>query len=126
VLGVSVDSHFTHRVYLKTPRSEGGIEGVKLPLLADLGGAVARNYGVLLDMGISLRGLFLIDPDGVIQHVTMNAPPVGRNVEEVIRVIEAFQFHKQHGEVCPANWKSGAKAMKPTFEGLKEYMRTSK
>jgi peroxiredoxin (alkyl hydroperoxide reductase subunit C) len=125
VLGVSVDSHFAHRVYLKTPRSEGGIEGVKLPLLADLGGNVSRAFGVLLDMGIALRGLFLVDPDGVIQHATLNAPPVGRNVDEVIRVVEAFQFNKQHGEVCPANWKPGAKAMKPTFEGLKEYMRAT-
>ncbi len=126
MLGVSVDSHFSHRVYLKTARSEGGIEGVTLPLLADLGGAVARSYGVLLDMGISLRGSFLIDPDGVIQHVTMNAPPVGRSVDETIRVIEAFQFHKQHGEVCPANWKPGAKSMKPTLDGLKDYMRAAK
>ena len=108
---------------MKTPRAEGGIEGVTLSLLADLGGNVARNYGVLLDMGISLRGTVVIDPDGNVQHVSMNAPPVGRNVDEVIRIIEAFQFNKQHGEVCPANWKPGAKSMKPTFDGLKDYMK---
>jgi peroxiredoxin (alkyl hydroperoxide reductase subunit C) len=95
-----------------------------MPLLADLGGSVARAYGVLTDMGIALRGLVLIDPDGVVQHATINNLPVGRNVDETIRVIEAFQFNKKNGDVCPANWKPGAKSMKPNPDGLKEYMRT--
>lgn len=126
VLGASVDSHFTHRVYQKTARAEGGIEGVKMTLLADLGGNVARSLGILNDAGLALRGLFLIDPDGIVQHATINNLGVGRNVDETIRLIEAFQFTKEKGEVCPANWKPGAKSMKPTPEGLKDYMKASK
>ncbi|HZN58814.1 MAG TPA: peroxiredoxin [Planctomycetota bacterium] len=126
VFGASVDSHFTHRVYLKTPRSEGGIEGVKMTLLADLGGNVARSLGILNDGGLALRGLFVIDPDLVVQHATINNLAVGRNVDETLRMIEAFQFTKANGEVCPANWKPGAKSMKPTFDGLKDYMKAAK
>jgi peroxiredoxin (alkyl hydroperoxide reductase subunit C) len=125
VVGASVDSHFTHRVYLKTPRSEGGIEGVKMTLLADLGGGIARSLGILNEAGIALRGLFIIDPDGVVQHATVNNLGVGRNVDETLRVLEAFQYTKQHGEVCPANWKPGAKSMKPTFDGLKDFMKST-
>jgi len=123
VLGISVDSHFTHRVWVKTPRGDGGLEGVTLPLLADPGGIVAREFGVLNDEGVALRGLFLIDPDGVIQHATINNLPVGRNVDETLRIIEAFQFHAEHGDVCPANWTKDAKAMSPTDEGLREYFK---
>jgi peroxiredoxin (alkyl hydroperoxide reductase subunit C) len=126
VYGVSVDSHFTHKVYLKTSRAEGGIEGVKMTLIADLGGKVASSLGILSDGGIALRGLFIIDPDGVIQHATINNLSVGRSVDETIRSIEAFQFTKSLGEVCPANWKPGAKSMKPTSDGLKDYMKTMK
>jgi len=123
VLGVSVDSHFTHRVWLTTPRGEGGLEGVKMPLLADIGGTLAENLGIKTGAGMSLRGLFLLDDEGVVQHATVNNLGVGRNVEETLRVIEAFQFSKKHGEVCPANWKPGAKAMKPTDDGLREYFK---
>jgi peroxiredoxin (alkyl hydroperoxide reductase subunit C) len=126
VYGVSVDSHFTHRVYQNTPRAEGGVQGITMALIADLGGNFARALGVLTDAGIALRALLLIDPDGVVQHATINNLPVGRNVEETLRVIEAFQFNKQHGEVCPANWKSGQKTMKPTVDGLKSYMKELK
>jgi peroxiredoxin (alkyl hydroperoxide reductase subunit C) len=126
VYAASVDSHFTHKVYLKTPRSEGGIEGVRVTLLADLGGNVARSLGILTDGGIALRGLFLVDPDGVVQHATINNLAVGRNVDETLRTLEAFQYTKQHGEVCPANWKPGAKSMKPTADGLKDYMKASR
>jgi peroxiredoxin (alkyl hydroperoxide reductase subunit C) len=126
VFGVSVDSHFTHRVYLKTSRADGGIEGVKMTLIADLGGKIAASLGILNDGGVALRGLFIIDPDGVVQHATINNLSVGRSVDETIRSIEAFQFTKEHGEVCPANWKPGAKSMKPTFDGLKDYLKTAK
>jgi peroxiredoxin (alkyl hydroperoxide reductase subunit C) len=125
VIGASVDSHFTHRVYQQTARSEGGIEGVKLTLLADLGGALARSLGILTDGGVSLRGLFIVDSDGIIQHATVNNLAVGRNVDETLRLLEAFQYTQKHGEVCPANWTPGAKTMKPTFDGLKGYMRTT-
>ena len=124
--GVSVDSHFTHRVYQMTARAEGGVQGIAMPLIADLGGNLARGLGVLTDAGIALRALLLIDPDGVVQHMTVNNLAVGRNVEETLRLIEAFQYTKANGEVCPANWKAGAKAMKPNFDGLKSYMKDMK
>jgi peroxiredoxin (alkyl hydroperoxide reductase subunit C) len=123
VMGISVDSHFAHRVYVNTPRGEGGIEGVTLPLLADPGGIVAREFGVLNQAGVALRGLFLIDPEGVIQHATINNLPVGRNVDETLRVIEAFQFHAENGDVCPANWTKDAKSMTPSDDGLKDYFK---
>jgi peroxiredoxin (alkyl hydroperoxide reductase subunit C) len=126
VYGVSVDSHFTHKVYLKTSRAEGGIEGVKMTLIADLGGKIASSLGILNDGGIALRGLFIIDPDGVVQHATINNLAVGRSVDETIRSIEAFEFTKANGDVCPANWKPGAKSMKPTADGLKDYMKNLK
>jgi peroxiredoxin (alkyl hydroperoxide reductase subunit C) len=101
--GVSVDSHFTHRVYLKTSRAEGGIEGVKMPLIADLGGKIASSLGILNDGGVALRGLFIIDPDLVVQHATINNLSVrARRRRRTLRTIEAFQFVKSHdGEVCP-------------------------
>jgi len=126
VYGVSVDSHFTHRVYQNTSRAEGGVQGISMALIADLGGNFARALGVLNDGGVALRALLLIDPDGVVQHATINNLSVGRNVEETLRVIEAFQYTKAHGEVCPANWKAGAKTMKPNFDGLKSYMKELK
>jgi peroxiredoxin (alkyl hydroperoxide reductase subunit C) len=124
VIGVSVDSQFTHRAWANTPRKEGGIQGVNYPLVADLGKSIARDYGVLLGDAVALRGLFIIDKSGVLQHVTVNALNLGRSVDEVLRLLDAIDFSEQHGEVCPANWKKGDKAMKPTDTGLKEYMRS--
>ena len=126
VFGVSVDSHFAHRVYQMTPRADGGVQGIQMPLIADLGGNLARALGVLTDAGIALRALLLVDPDGVVQHMTINNLAVGRNVEETLRLVEAFQFTKANGDVCPANWKAGAKTMKPNFDGLKSYMKDMK
>jgi peroxiredoxin (alkyl hydroperoxide reductase subunit C) len=124
VIGASVDSHFTHRAWAKTPVKDGGIEGVNYPLVADLGKTIARDYGVLMNDAVALRGLFIIDKNGVLQHVTINALNLGRNVDEVLRLLDAIDYSEQHGEVCPANWKKGDKAMKPTDTGLKEYMRS--
>jgi len=121
VLGVSVDSHFSHWAWANTEIKNGGIKGVSFPLVSDLKKEIAAEYGVLLPGGIALRGLFLIDEAGVLRHITVNDLPLGRNVEEVLRVVDALDFHTQHGEVCPANWKKGDKAMKPTQEGLREY-----
>ncbi len=122
VIGCSVDSHFSHNAWLKTPVSEGGIEGVKYPLLADINKTIARDYDVLMpEAGIALRGTFLIDKDGIVRQQTVNDLPLGRNVDEMLRLVEALQFHEKHGEVCPANWKKGAKSMKPNAEGLKTY-----
>ncbi|BDU77743.1 peroxiredoxin [Mesoterricola sediminis] len=121
VLGVSVDSHFSHWAWANTERAQGGIKGLSFPLVSDLNKKIASDYNVLLDGGIALRGLFIIDEKGVLRHITVNDLPLGRNVEEVLRVLDALDFHTQHGEVCPANWKKGEKAMKPTQEGLREY-----
>ena len=121
VLGVSVDSHFSHWAWANTEIKNGGIKGVSFPLVSDLSKSIAADYNVLLPGGIALRGLFLVDEAGILRHITVNDLPLGRNVEEVLRVVDALDFHTKHGEVCPANWKKGDKAMKPTQEGLREY-----
>ncbi len=123
ILGVSIDSHFTHLAWINTARKEGGLGGINYPLVADLDKSIARDYGVLLDAGIALRGLFLIDPSGTIRHSTINDLPVGRNVDEALRVIKAFQFTDKHGEVCPANWNEGSETMIPNPEGSKAYFQ---
>jgi peroxiredoxin (alkyl hydroperoxide reductase subunit C) len=122
VIGVSVDSHFTHLAWKNTPRNQGGIGNVQYPLVADLTKTIARDYEVLLDDAIALRGLFLIDKDGVIQHAVVNNLPLGRNVDEALRMLDALQFTEKHGEVCPANWKPGEDAMKPTADGVADYL----
>lgn len=122
VIGVSVDSHFTHLAWKDTPVEKGGIGQVRFPLVADLSKAISRDYGVLLESGISLRGLFLIDKDGIVRHMLVNDLPLGRSVDEALRILDALQFVEKHGEVCPANWKPGEEAMKPTKEGVAEYL----
>ena len=122
VLGVSIDSHFSHFAWRNMPRKEGGIGEVAYPLVADLDKSISRKYGVLLEKpGIALRGLFVIDPEGNIRHITINDLPLGRNVDEMLRVVDALQFTAKHGEVCPANWHKGEDGMKPSGDGLKEY-----
>lgn len=122
VLGVSVDSEHTHRAWLNTPKAKGGIEGVQYPLVADMTKSIARDYDVLIqDAGVALRGTFLIDREGVVQHQTVNALPLGRNIDEYVRLLDALQFTEEHGEVCPANWNKGSKSMKPNADGLTEY-----
>jgi peroxiredoxin (alkyl hydroperoxide reductase subunit C) len=127
VLGASVDSKWSHLAWTEKPREEGGIKGLAYPLLEDLGKDLAEEYGVLAEGGkIALRGLFIIDPDGVVQHVTINNTAVGRSVDETLRVLQAFQYVKEHGEVCPADWKPGTKAMKADWEKSKEYFSHTK
>lgn len=122
LVACSVDSKFSHAAWLKTPRSSGGIEGVRYPILSDIHKTIARSYGTLFeDAGVAFRGLFIVDPNGVVQHALVNNLPLGRNVDEAIRVLDAIQYHAEHGEVCPANWKKGDKAMKANSEGLKNY-----
>ena len=122
VLGVSVDSAHCHHAWLRTPKNAGGIQGITYPLIADINKTIARDYDVLLhDAGVALRGAFLIDKDGIVQHQTVNNLPLGRNVDEFVRLTESLQFTEEHGEVCPANWQKGAKSMKPNQEGLHEY-----
>jgi len=122
VIGVSVDSHFTHLAWKGTPRNQGGIGPIKYPLVADLTKQIARDYGVLLDGGVALRGLFLIDKAGVVRHALINDLPLGRSVDEALRVLDALQFHEEHGDVCPANWHAGEEAMKPTAAGVATYL----
>jgi peroxiredoxin (alkyl hydroperoxide reductase subunit C) len=124
VIGVSVDSQFTHHAWAQVDRKEGGIKGVNYALVSDLSKNIARTYGVLLEgPGIALRGLFIINKDGILKHSTINHLDLGRSIDEVLRLLDAVDFSEEHGEVCPANWKKGEKAMKPTAAGLKDYMR---
>ena len=122
VLGVSVDSHFTHLAWKNTPPDQGGIGQVKYPLVADLSKKISKKYGVLFGKEVALRGLFLIDTEGVVRHALINDLPLGRNVDEALRILDALQFHEKHGEVCPANWREGQDAMKPTANGVAEYL----
>lgn len=123
VLGVSVDSKFSHLAWIRTPRAEGGLGGLKYPLVADLKKTISADYGVLLDGGIALRGTFLIDKAGVLRHSLINDLPLGRNIDEAVRMIDALTFFEQHGEVCPANWKPGALTIKPGVSESKEYFK---
>ena len=122
VIGCSVDSHFTHLAWKNTPRKQGGIGPIQFPLVADLNKQISRDFGVLLDAGIALRGLFLIDKAGIVRHALINDLPLGRSVDEAIRVLDALQFHEENGDVCPANWHQGEEAMKPTAEGVASYL----
>lgn len=122
VIGVSVDSHFTHLAWKNTPRDQGGIGQIRYPLVADLNKSISREYEVLLNDEIALRGLFLIDKEGTVRHALVNDLPLGRNVDEALRVLDALQFTEEHGEVCPANWREGEEAMKPTAEGVASYL----
>jgi peroxiredoxin (alkyl hydroperoxide reductase subunit C) len=124
VVGCSIDSWFSHHAWLAMPKEKGGIHGVSYPLVSDIHKTIAKDYGVLKeDEGIAYRGLFLIDKEGIVRHQLVNDLPLGRSVDEALRVLDALIFHEKHGEVCPANWKQGAKTMKPTQEGLQEYFR---
>ncbi|XP_068597833.1 thioredoxin-dependent peroxide reductase, mitochondrial [Brachionichthys hirsutus] len=122
VVGVSVDSHFSHLAWINTPRKTGGLGRINIPLLSDLNKQMSRDYGVLLEgPGIALRGLFIVDPAGVVKHLSVNDLPVGRSVEETLRLVKAFQFVETHGEVCPASWTPDSPTIKPNPEGSKEY-----
>lgn len=123
VLGISVDSQYSHYAWKNTPVNSGGIGNIQFPLIADLDKSIAEAYDVLLADGISLRGIFLIDREGIVRHQLVNDLPLGRSVEEALRVVDALQFTEKYGEVCPANWKPGEAAMKPTAEGVAEYLR---
>nr|MBA3846459.1 peroxiredoxin [Planctomycetota bacterium] len=124
ILGVSVDSHFTHLAWRNVARNDGGLGQLEYPLVADLNKSIARDYGVLIeDAGIALRGLFIIDPEGVVRAATIHDLPVGRSVDETLRVIKAFQFVAKNGEVCPANWTEGKPTMKADPQGAKSYFK---
>lgn len=124
VLGVSVDSHYTHLAWKNTPRSQGGIGQIQYPLISDLNKSISRDYGLLVNDSIALRGLFLIDGKSVVRHALVNDLNLGRNVEEALRILDALQYTEKHGEVCPANWQKGQDAMRPTAEGVASYLST--
>jgi len=122
VVGVSVDSHYTHLAWKKTPVAKGGIGPIRYPLVADLNKEVSRRYGVLFNEEVALRGLFLIDREGVVRHAVVNDLALGRSVDEALRMVDALRFHDERGEVCPANWQEGDEGMKPTHEGVVDYL----
>lgn len=123
LIGVSVDSHFTHLAWKQTPVEKGGIGDIQFPMVADLTKNIARAYDVLTNDSIAFRGTFMIDTKGVVRHQIVNDLPLGRNVDETLRMIDALQFHEEHGEVCPAGWRKGEKGMKATSEGVATYLK---
>ena len=122
VVGVSVDSHFTHLAWKNTPVKQGGLGQVQFPLVADLTKQIARDYDVLVNDAVALRGTFLVDKQGIVRHQVVNDLPLGRNVDEALRMVDALQFTEQHGEVCPAGWQKGKPGMKADPEGVAEYL----
>lgn len=122
VIGVSIDSQYTHHAWRTTPVEKGGIGPVRFPIVADVKHEIAKAYGVEHPDGVALRASFLIDKDGIVQHQVVNNLPLGRNVDEMLRMIDALQFCEQYGEVCPAGWHRGEEGMQPTAEGVQDYL----
>ncbi|MBQ3217378.1 MAG: peroxiredoxin [Akkermansia sp.] len=124
VVGCSTDSEFCHWAWANTPKEQGGIQGVTYPLVADINKSVAASYDVLAEEGdrVAYRGLFLIDKEGIIRHMLVNDMPLGRSIDEAIRIVDALQHFEQFGEVCPMGWHKGAEAMKPSHEGVADYL----
>ncbi len=138
VVGCSVDSAFSHKAWLNTERNDGGIKGVKYPIVSDLSKTISENYDVLAGSyeynedgeaefngeAVAYRGLFLIDKQGVVRHQVVNDAPLGRSVSEALRIVDAWQFHEEFGEVCPANWEPGQDAIEASTEGIAKYLST--
>ena len=138
VVGCSVDSKFSHWAWLNTDKNKGGIKGVKFPLVSDISKTISENYGVLAGdydynedgeavftgAPVAYRGLFLLDRQGIVRHQLVNDLPLGRNVDEAIRMVDALQYFEENGEVCPANWQKGKDGMKPTTDGVADYLST--
>ncbi|EKD35608.1 MAG: hypothetical protein ACD_75C01845G0002 [uncultured bacterium] len=122
IVGVSIDSAYSHLAWKNTKVNDGGIGNIQYPLVADLDKSISRSYEVLLNSSIALRGLFLIDREGIVRHMVVNDLPLGRSVTEALRLLHALQFTEKYGEVCPANWQKGEEAMKPTAAGVAEYL----
>lgn len=124
VIGVSVDSEYSHWAWKQVPIEKGGIGNIQYPLVSDITKKISRDYGVLSGDSVALRGLFLIDKVGVVRHAVINDLPLGRSIDEALRMVDALQFFEEHGEVCPANWKKGDDGMKATAEGVADYLAT--
>ncbi len=126
VIGCSVDSCYSHLAWLGTPKNKGGIDNVTYPLVSDLNKTIAKHFDVLMEEeGIAYRGLFLVDTKGIIRHQVVNDFPLGRSIEEALRILDALIYFENNGEVCPANWQQGKKALEPSYEGLEKYFATS-
>jgi peroxiredoxin (alkyl hydroperoxide reductase subunit C) len=122
LIGCSIDSQFTHAAWRNTPVDKGGIGEVDFPMVADVKREIASSFGILHDAGIALRASFLIDKDGIVQHQVANNLPLGRNVDEMLRIVDALQFTEEHGEVCPAGWNKGDTGMAPNTDGVASYL----
>lgn len=122
VVGVSIDSQFTHAAWRNTPVAKGGIGLVQFPVVADVKHAITQAYGVEHPAGVALRASFLIDKNGIVQHQVVNNLPLGRNIDEMLRMIDALQFTEEHGEVCPAGWEKGKAGMKANADGVAKYL----
>ncbi|APF16830.1 peroxiredoxin (alkyl hydroperoxide reductase subunit C) [Caldithrix abyssi DSM 13497] len=123
VIGVSTDSHFSHLAWKNTDLKDGGIGNIKYPLVSDFTKQISRDYGVLIEEdGVALRGSFLIDKEGILQHAVINNLSLGRNIKEMIRMVDALQHFEKYGEVCPADWEAGKEAMKASPDGVKEFL----
>jgi peroxiredoxin (alkyl hydroperoxide reductase subunit C) len=125
VVAVSVDSHFSHLAWKNMPHSKGGIGNVQFPIVSDLNKLISKSYNVLNDDGISMRGTFIIDEHFVLRHLHVNDLPLGRNVDEVIRILQAIDHHSEYGEVCPAGWAKGKEAMTASSEGVADYLASN-
>jgi peroxiredoxin (alkyl hydroperoxide reductase subunit C) len=125
LVGVSIDSQFTHYAWRSTPANKGGIGPVGFPMVADVNHEIVRAYGVEHEAGVAFRASFLIDKSGIVQHQVVNNLPLGRDVDEMLRLVDALQFTEAHGEVCPAGWKKGEAGMKPTADGVASYLATN-
>ncbi|MCD6497469.1 MAG: peroxiredoxin [Deltaproteobacteria bacterium] len=123
VIGVSIDSEFSHLAWKRTSREDGGIGPIRYPLVSDLSKSIARDYGILFNESVALRGLFLIDKEGIIRHAVINDLSLGRSIDETLRMVDALQHYEKHGEVCPANWEKGQDAMEPTHDGVALYLK---
>jgi peroxiredoxin 2/4 len=121
VIGISVDSVYSHLAWKKTVVTDGGIGNIQYPLVSDLDKSIARSYGVLLNGELALRGTFIIDKNMIVRHMSVNDLPIGRSVDEVLRLVDAIKFADENGEVCPANWRKGSSGMSATIDGVKEY-----
>ncbi|RWS23417.1 peroxiredoxin-1-like protein [Leptotrombidium deliense] len=121
LIACSTDSHYSHFAWCNVPKKEGGLGPMNLPLLSDKSGRIAKDYGILRDDGIAFRGLYIIDGEGILRQITVNDLPVGRSVDETLRLVQAFQYTDKYGEVCPANWRPGKETMVPTTDESKKY-----
>jgi peroxiredoxin (alkyl hydroperoxide reductase subunit C) len=125
VIGVSIDSKFSHLAWTKLPIGQGGIGKINMPLISDLNKKISNQYDVLLNDSVAVRATVLIDKQGVIRYYSLNDLPLGRNIEEVIRIVDALQYTEKHGEVCPAGWRKGKDAIKPNADGIDSYLKNN-